>query len=98
MRETIREILTMVGAPPAPTGLSATDGDGQVALTWNALGTRPVAFWNTRRPTEGRTRSSFVMPTNPAGGRIFFDLDHPWRPWKFDFYRIAFCRAIRQTE
>ncbi|MEV4131875.1 fibronectin type III domain-containing protein [Dactylosporangium sp. NPDC049742] len=41
------------GLPKAPSGLSATAGDGQVTLRWTASGTANVYYWVEYRPAGG---------------------------------------------
>ena len=68
-----------VSAPPAPTGLTATPGNGQVALTWNAAS--GAASYNLYRGTSsggetlvasGLTATSYTDTGRTNGDNYFY--------------------------
>lgn len=60
--------VTYAQAPPAPTGLTATAGSGQVALSWSA--SSGASYYNLYRGTspggEGATPYQAPSPTLPG--------------------------------
>jgi fibronectin type 3 domain-containing protein len=50
-------------APSAPTGLSATAGNGQVSLTWNSV-THATSYVVRRKPASGSYSTIATVPTN----------------------------------
>ena len=52
--------------PGAPSGLSATSGDGEVALEWNAVSDADLAGYNVYRATSSIGSVSGLSPINNA--------------------------------
>ena len=59
-------------APAVPTGLTATPGDGEVALNWDAVTATDLAGYHVERTPTG-ANSWTRLTTNPVAGTTYTD-------------------------
>jgi hypothetical protein len=64
-------VFGLIAAPPAPTGLAATESDGQVALTWTA--SPGAVSYNVYRGTTPGGESSTPLNASPVTDTSFTD-------------------------